>query len=559
MLDTAAVLKRVVSVAAASLLLCTMAGAGPARTVSGGVVVRPGDDWALPGWVRPTPNSGFFSEQAAPEFGVGTRGVDVSWRQLQPDGPGRLAGGTAGSAQGMEFEPLSRQLADERPFWMRVFASGSQWAPKWVADECDVDEIGPDYDGQYHLPIWNECVWRRLLGLYRRLFAEEGLRADPRLRFVYVPGAFTWAEYDYDIVSEAARKGLTFGAYRSWYRHAWRDLAGIFGPYRNKLVFTGEDYPWTPWGSRADLFTVQAVGAGLGIRTGITELFDFHLSEAPSYGSRIEPNGHMTVDESLPVHDGRHVVATENECFNDCGYATDDPYYAVRQANLKSLQLRMNWIYVVPGPSYMREYPEHWEWVRLSMGKTASDSPDAWAALRDAEDTYWENRIGPFTGQREWPGRPWVRNLERWLVQRDVEPDGRARRSTADVHTGVLGQENGTAHEGLRTDRVHGQTSLYFDLDDRFLRGRGEPVQVKVTYRNAGTGSWWIEHGSGRSPQVRRTGDGAWMTATVRLPRPAFSGGLRGGADFRIVTGEGDDLDVRFVRVVREQPASPRS
>ncbi|MEV4006635.1 hypothetical protein [Actinomadura sp. NPDC049753] len=187
----------------------------------------------------------------------------------------------------------------------------------------------------------------------------------------------------------------------------------------------------------------------------------------------------------------------------------------------------------------------------MSIGKTASDSPDAWAALRDAEDTYWKDTTGPFTGARRWPGRPWVRNLERWLVQRDVAPDGRARRSTADVHSGVLGPENGTTYEGLRTDRAQGQTSLYFDLDDRFLRGRRRPVQIKVTYRDAGRGEWWVEHRGGRSPAVRRTGDRAWKTATFRIPRPAFANRLPGGTDFRIATGAGDDLDVRFVRVVR--------
>ncbi|TYK44407.1 hypothetical protein [Actinomadura decatromicini] len=524
-------------------------------SADGGVEVRRGDDFSLPGWVRPSPNSGLFSETAAPEFGVDTRSLDVSWRQLQPDGPGEVVTGTPGAAEDMTFQSYGRQLADRRPFWMRIFASGTKWAPDWVAEQCGVERIGPDYDGQYHLPLWNECVWGRLLELYRKVFVEHGLRADPRLRFIYVPGAFTWAEYDYDMINDAAEKGLTFEKYQAWYRHAWRDLVGLFGPYSYKLVFTGEDYPWGPWGSRTDLLTKQAVDAGMGIRTGITEVFNFHLSEAPSYGSRILPDGHMTVDESLPVHDGKHVAATENECYNDCDFKTSEPYYAVRQSSLKALQLRMNWVYAVPGPSYMKQYPELWKWVRLSVGKTASDSPDAWAALRDAEDTYWKKKRGPFTGAREWRTRPWVRNLERWLVQRDTGPDGRARRSSADVHTGVLGKENGTAYEGLSTDRAHGQTSLYFDVDDRFARGLRGPAQIKVTYRDAGKGAWWIAYQGGRSPEVRRTGDGQWKTATVTLPRPVFANGLSGRTDFRIATGEGSDLDVRFVRVVRERPA----
>ncbi|MBO2458426.1 hypothetical protein [Actinomadura violacea] len=545
-------MRRPAALLAVLLVLFALAGAVSAGAVTGSVRIRPGDDWTLPGWVRPSSNSGFFSEQSSPDDHVDLRGLDLTWRQLQPDGPGGLRDDTTGTAEDMAFRPLREQLAQKRPFWMRVFGSGTSWAPKWVAEECGVKPIGPDYEGQSHLPIWNGCVWGRLLGLYKKLFVDSGLRADPRLRFVYVPGAFTWAEYDYDIISAAAKEGLTFDEYRSWYSHAWRDLAALFGPYRTKLVFTGEDYPWGPWGSRTDLFAKQAVDAGLSIRTGITEEFNYHLGEAPSYGSRIEPDGHMTVNERLPVHDGRHVVATENECFNDCGYTTGDPYYAVRQANLKALQLRMNWMYVVPGPSYMKQYPAQWRWVRLSLGKTASDSPDAWAALRDAEDTYWKDETGPFTGNRAWRTRPWVRNLERWLVQRDVRPDGTPRRSTADVHRNVFSKENGTAYEGLRTDRAHGQTSMYFDVDERFRsRGDRRPLEVKVTYRDAGRGSWWIEYEGGRSPRVRRSGDGAWKTATVRLRRPVFAGRLRGGTDFRLATGAGDDLDVRFVRVVR--------
>lgn len=546
-------MKRLWAAVSGLLVLFALAGAAPADAASGSVRIRPGDDWTLPAWTRPSANSGFFSEKAAPAQHVDLRGLDLTWRQLQPGGPGRVRTDTAGTAQDMKFAPLREQLAQKGPFWMRVFASGTTWAPKWVADQCRVKRIGPDYDGQYHLPIWNECVWGRLLGLYKKLFVDAGLRADPRLRFVYVPGAFTWAEFDYDIISAAAAKGLTFEKYRSWYSHAWRDLAALFGPYRTKLVFTGEDYPWGPWGSKTDLFAKRAVDAGLGIRTGITEEFNFHLNEAPAYGSRVEPDGHMTVNENLPVHDGRHVVATENECYNDCGYTTDDPYYAVRQSNLKALQLRTNWVYVVPGPSYMKQYSGHWEWVRSSLGKTARTSPDAWAALRDAEDTSWRDKTGPFTGKRAWAARPWVRNLERWLVQRDAGPDGKARRSTADVHRNVFSKENGTAYEGLRTDRAHGQTSLYFDLDDRFRsrRDRG-PVEIKVTYRDAGRGSWRIEYQGGRGPDVRRTGDGTWKTATVRLPRPVFADRLNGGTDFRIATGKGDDLDVRFVRVVRQ-------
>jgi hypothetical protein len=187
------------------------------------------------------------------------------------------------------------------------------------------------------------------------------------------------------------------------------------------------------------------------------------------------------------------VIATENECYNDCGYSTSDPYYAVKMSNLKALQMRVNWLYVVPGPSYMASYPDLWEWVRLSLGKRPSTSPDAWVALRLAEDTYWVDDTS-----YDWSGRPWVRNLERFMVQRDVSPGG-VSQPGSDAYSGVLAPENGTAYEGRRTDVSTGNDSLYLDVDDAFLHGTTVPVSLKVTFR---------DQGSGLAGGVRRAGRG---------------------------------------------------
>lgn len=221
----------------------------------------------------------------------------------------------------------------------------------------------------------------------------------------------------------------------------------------------------------------------------------------------------------------------------------------MRQSNLKALQLHTNWIYVVPEPSYLSEYPKLWDWVRLSMGQTADTSTDAWAALRDAEDMYWaEDGAGPVDGQ--WETRPWVRNLERWLVQVD-EPGSVAHRSDADVHTEVFEPDNGTAHEGLVTDAANGDTGFVFELDARFAAAVSEsssPV-VKVTYLDSGSGAFTVDVGDWSSPDIERTGDGQWKTATVALPDDTFSGG---DTTFRVSLGDNaDDLTVRFVRVVK--------
>ncbi|HEX2810245.1 MAG TPA: hypothetical protein VHN80_29105, partial [Kineosporiaceae bacterium] len=533
-----------------------------------------GDDWSLPGWVRPHPNSGFYGERSSPSDDVYVRSVDLSWRQVQPFEGGPIDRLSSGSAQGLTFASLNDQLSRPGPFWIRLFASGQDWAPAWVAKTCHVHGYGPDASGERHLPIWNECVWSALLASYRALFADSQLRADPRLRFVYVPGAFTYAEFDYEMVTAAVRAGdLDRAGYLRWYAHAWTDLAAIFGPYRTKLVFTGEDYPFGPFGAADDLLAQHATAAGIGIRNGITEEFNFHLSQAPAYGSELLENGHLTLDETLPIHDGQHVIGAENECYTSCGFSTDDLYYPLRQSNLKALQLRANWIYVVPGPSYLSRYRPLWDWVRLSLGATASTSADAWASLRDAEDVYWRpggdadraHSRAPAGGA--WRGRPYVRNLERWLVQVD-QPGSMAHRSTVDVRRAVLTPENGTAYEGLATDVAKGDTGLAFTVDPAFVESTRGAVVLKVTYReldptSAARGQLVVQY-PGRdgvvatSAAAPRSPGAEWRTVTFALPDAVLGSRLPGDATLRVALtgteGGADDVAVRFVRLVRLDP-----
>ncbi|MFB7249129.1 hypothetical protein [Microbacterium sp. NPDC056234] len=513
---------------------------------SSGVTIVDGDDWTLPASVRPAQNSGFFSEETSEDDLVLVHSVDVTWAQLQPGDGGPIDRTATGEAQGMGLASLDDQLAAPDDFWMRLFASAEDWAPAWVAQDCGVSTYGPDEDGQQHLPIWDECVWGHLFDTYRAVFVDLGLADDPRLRFVYVPGAFGWAEFDYDVVSDAVAAGdLDEQRYLDWYDHAWTDLVDLFGANAHKLVFTGEDYPWGPFGTADDLLAADAVDGGLGIRNGITEVSNFHLSEAPSFGSRVQPDGHLVVDESLPIHAGDRIVATENECFDACGYATSDRYYAIRQSNLKALQLRVNWLYVVPSDSYLTEYPELWDWTRLSLGQTAATSADAWAALRDAEDTFWVDEEFP----RDWDTQPWVRNLERWLVQVD-EPGSVAHRADADVHVGEVEAENGTAYEGLSTEVAGGDTGFVLETDPGFAASTTGDTVLKVTFLDVGSGSFAIDTEAGASAEVERTGSGEWRTATIALPTGAVSADA---TRLRIALADGaDDLVIRFVRLVRD-------
>jgi hypothetical protein len=201
----------------------------------------------------------------------------------------------------------------------------------------------------------------------------------------------------------------------------------------------------------------------------------------------------------------------------------------------------------------MGQYHDHWDWVRLSIGQTASTSADAWADLRDAEDTYWADDgagegASRFADPATWRDRPFVRNLERWLVQVD-EPGSVAHRTDADVHEAVFEEENGIAYEGLSTDAAAGDTGFAFDVDPRFAdASAGSRLVLKVTFRDTGSGDFAVETAAGTSASVVRQGDGTERTATISLPEGALAGSYR----IRIALADGaDDLVVRFVRLVR--------
>ena len=517
----------------------------PARAPAGAKpVVHTGDDWTMPAWTRPAAFSGFFSEDASPKDHVPVRSIDVTWRQIAPTESGPLDLTGSGSAEGMSFEPLGTQLAEGGPYWLRLFACGTSWAPSWVVTKCGISGIGPDYEGQKHLPLWNDCVWSALRDTWRKLLVDTGVLADPDFRFAYVPGGFTWVEFDYDIITAAVEAHqLSKEQYLAWYARMLDDLAAIAGPQVGRLVFTGEDYPWGPFGGAEDLLATAAVQRGFGVRTGITEEFNFHLNQTLAYGSEVQPSGHLTLVRAAA--DGQ-VFASENECYTDCGYHARHVSYAVVHSNLKALQLQLNWLYVVPADSYLRTYPAHWDWVRLSLGQRPETSPDAWVALRDAQDTFWADQ--PIPG-RAWRHRPWVRNLERWLVQVDA---ARAvpRRSTADKHSGDPTKENGTAYEGLRTDRKSGNRSFAFRVDQRFLSAdTGHRVLVKVTYLDKGHGTFRLRASTGRTPAVALKNSKKWRTATFALTlRPDHK--MAASTDLWLDAAR-SDVTVRFVRVLR--------
>jgi uncharacterized protein (DUF736 family) len=537
----------------ASLLFHTVA-------VMAAVSLSDGDDWTLPAWSLPIDDAGFYSEEASPADNVNVHVIDLSWRQINP-GPGVYSMTNTGNAAGLVFPSLQDQLAMGGKYWLRIWVSGESWAPAWVKSDCNITQTWTDHDGQAnHLPIWDSCVWGHVKNMYRQVFQTWGMLDDPNLLFVHVPGGFYYTEFDFDIPFQAAGSGLTFDEFNSWFQSAMPELVDIangenispMDDYAWKLVYTGEDYPFdSTWNGSTNLFARDAVQAGMGIRNGITELFNFHLNHTPAYGATIGNDGHIEINENWPLLTDKRTIGAENECYNACGATAKDLYYAIRMSNLKALQMRTKRLYVVPSDSYLATYPEHWNWVRHSLGKQRNNSADAWVALRTAQDKYWID-----DNSHSWNGAPWVHNLERWLIQKDVGNDG-VTRSGTDHRINETGADNGESWEGRLTDTSNGQNYFYFFVDDVFALAYRQQWQLKVTFIDTGNSDWWIEYSDGQqllsSEAVTRSNSGTIKTATIDLSNAIFNNQLANAADFRIFNGGTEDLEVRFVRLVKNR------
>ncbi|GAM29068.1 hypothetical protein SAMD00019534_122440, partial [Acytostelium subglobosum LB1] len=485
--------------------------------------VKIGEDWSLPTWLTSVaPNSGFFSEEADHTYNVDLPVFDIAWNQINP-ARGVYVYNISATIQGMPINSFATQNSTLKgPFWMRLWTSSELWAPSWIKSYCNVGVIGVDDDQQGHLPIWDACVWGEIKEVYKHLYYTLNMRADPRLKFVDVSD-----DYSY------------------------------------KLVYTGEDYPFDVdnWPEDKNNLARDAINMGMGVRNGITEVFNFHLSNIPSFGYIVDSTGYIVENKSWPLlTNPNRVVAAENECYTDCQYKVPANllFYAIKMSNLKAIQMGVNWLYVVPSQSRMGVYPEHWNWVRYSIGRSPSNAFEAWAQLRTAQDTFDSSY------NFNWDGKPYVKNFERYLTQRDVV-GGAYTVAKLNKFSQVVDPTNGISYEGRQTQLANGNNSIAFFVDDRFVATtEGISVDVKVTYNDVTATSWLLTYVNGdgvltNTSAVVTSGTSKNLTtATFNLGSVRFDGSLLpGNCDLKLSVTGANDVDVWFVRVIKTTAVVP--
>ena len=217
----------------------------------GDVVVHPGRRLVAPGVGASGGQLGLLQRERESPDQIHVRSVDLSWAQIQPDESGPIDRSSTGWRRGCPSSPSATSSPSRDRSGCASSPAVRTGHRRGSSTDASSARTAPTTTASGTCRSGTTASGTRSVATYRALFADAELGANPNLRFVYVPGAFTWAEYDYETINAAVKAGdLDLDAYLAWYAHAWSDLATIFGADANKLVFTGEDYPWSVRGGR---------------------------------------------------------------------------------------------------------------------------------------------------------------------------------------------------------------------------------------------------------------------------------------------------------------------
>ncbi len=561
------------------------AGAQPAARI---IRTTSGADWWLPPYVKITPYSGYISagdwsreRMQWKRFQDGrlhfAYHMSVRWREINPaedvydwDRLDKIFGSRTGKAEyGIVFYVKSytnrrtKRGGKPRPD-----------VPDWVIQEGKVK----------FLPNGAPAAWEPGCG-YQKYFGKllravgERYKDHPRLVAVDMRGfdplygewCFRGSRDDCEYAEQ--QTGLTPETFQRWGIQYVDDFVEAFKGWENKLVWMNGEDNFIPqrltdrdYGPASRAIWRHAYAKGCGGRDGMPTVWYRYLNEG--HGCRLSDRGYLEFNDDLaPVRNGAmwYTENTEYVALGENWFGKDGkPKYGPPERNnlrffittMRVLQMRRNWQWVRGNvlAQINETMPDFIRWMEYEMGKTPEDSPDAWAWLREGYLRHRDNRP--------------VKNFERWLLQRDVEPDGRTvPAEKVDISWAKINYSSGKGYEfhARRTDTTNGSSNIYFRIRRRFLSGGPHSVLLNVTYRDDPAVRWCVEYsdrdGRERSGVVASRDSGKWKTVGFEIPDWHVRGAFRGETDFRIVALGPGDVTVKLVRLIKlgQEPGSVKT
>lgn len=481
-----------------------------------------GWDWSLPPSVKPAPNGllavyrisniarPLSKEISALDLPVNPAlEIWVKWRDLEP-------------AEGAyRFDLLRSRIveAEERgcSVVLRMLCSATIFAPDWLAEYAVPlrKEHGknPPKVTNYEIshPEFHKCY----LKLIEKL-GESGIPQIPTLKGAYVGYASPSYgdegigpdQVDPDTVPHVIER-----------LDAW---ANAFKNVEHKVFMGGP--------------SKHGFRQGFGARRGFVEMYLYHIPD-PEIGQTVDKQGYLFVDDSVEFLKRRVFHGEENEEYEETwatkergfrfGKNTDSFTYRYFVSNLRTLQMQCNHVLMNP----FSIYPEQMVWVGQTLGRTVENSPDIWCALRESRI----RKTGP------------VKNIERWLYQRDSEGFETTPVVKIDHPVKMWMVEPGHHYDHIA--RKGKQIGLA--VDDRWCGGGPVNVAIKTTYFDKGSGTVDLEikTSSGRvTRQIKLTATENLKTATFFIKNAVFPAKK---LDYDIVFKSNDEAVLSFVRVIR--------
>jgi hypothetical protein len=177
------------------------------------------------------------------------------------------------------------------------------------------------------------------------------------------------------------------------------------------------------------------------------------------------------------------------------------------------------------------EYRAAFDFVNRYAGyhRNPAASPGAWVALKQGP--------GRLAGNFTW-------------FMRQLNPDTTSTAVESNAGAAIVGPTS--QRYGRFARRIAGGTSkstMSFALDPAFKAGlAGVGTQLRVTYLDAGTGSFEVKWGGG-AQTLKKSGSGSWKTVSIPVAAAGYTGGLAGGADITVTALGSDTSTFHMVEV----------
>lgn len=495
---------------------------------------------------------------------------------------------------------LGSALGSGSDLQLNLLSSEMDYVPTWVKTKhgivTETDSVKIDARG--YAPVWPSAVRAE----YEAFVAALGARYKdhPQISSWYVHGISSSQGEELYFGSQTAANnawtaGLTPEVMVQWLGDRLDAFAAAFAGHTHKLMWVGEvesnryiqrtdgDQLAMKWSDAASILAHKAWALGMGHRGGNIERVwnkaGWAAMQDTSWAQTANPgpsgewdhrHGYLELNESIwPISSPSIAVGEENEEYGNLAHWITRfgplEHHPIRYelSMMRALQMRVTHLWVYGDGVAMNDSLT--DYVRLSMGRWAQDSPDAWTRLCSAPSSQYYVGGSQVPGIDGTNGLHHMRNIEYLLEQRDVPasegvpggelvPTGRTDRTYDALNLSHSFPEYRYDNLAARTDLASGNSRIYFRAHDQW--GPDELLKAYVTYRDSGIGRWRIEYtdksGLENTYWVDKADTGLVVTAELPMIQPSFSGSFGGalGMDFAIVA-ETDDLEVRLVRLVR--------